>query len=100
MSRPPRSTSIASGADEPVAVDVRRLSAAERLGDALFTGLRLVDGVDLDAIRLATASTSGSGTVPSLEPFVEDGCLKREGARLRLTREGMLIAHEVMTVFV
>ena len=32
------------------AMDVRRLSADERLGDVLFTGLRLTDGVDLDEL--------------------------------------------------
>ena len=36
---------------ESVAVDVRRLSPDERLGDLLFTGLRLADGVNLDTIR-------------------------------------------------
>ena len=35
-----------------------------------------------------------------LEPFIEAGCLRRDGARLSLTRQGMLLAHEVMTVFV
>ncbi len=35
------------------ATEMRRLSPDERLGDALFTGLRLTDGVDLDAIRSA-----------------------------------------------
>src|SRR4030095_4983176 len=31
---------------EPTATDVRRLSSDERLGDALFTALRLTDGVN------------------------------------------------------
>ena len=50
--------------------------------------------------KLATASTSGAATARDLEPFIEAGCLRRDGARLRLTRQGMLLAHEVMTVFV
>ena len=36
------------GSGESVATDIRRLSPEERLGDALFTGLRLTDGVNLD----------------------------------------------------
>jgi coproporphyrinogen III oxidase-like Fe-S oxidoreductase len=36
----------------------------------------------------------------NLVPFVGEGLLKREGPRLRLTREGMLVANEVMAVFV
>ena len=36
---------------ESPAIDHRPLSPEERLGDALFTGLRLTEGVNLDAIR-------------------------------------------------
>jgi coproporphyrinogen III oxidase-like Fe-S oxidoreductase len=35
-----------------------------------------------------------------LEPFIEEGLLERAGDVIRLTRRGMLLAHEVMTVFV
>jgi len=35
-----------------------------------------------------------------LEPFIQDGCLGRDRDRLWLTRRGMLLANEVMTVFV
>ena len=87
-------------AREPATTDVRRLTPAERLGDALFTGLRLVCGVDLDAIRDRYGVDVWERYAPDLRLFVEEGCLKREGSRLRLSREGMLIAHEVMSVFV
>ena len=36
----------------------------------------------------------------ALTPFVDAGVLRRESNRLVLTRQGMLVAHEVMTVFV
>ena len=88
------------GRDEDTATDVRTLSIAERLGDALFTGLRLADGIDLTEIHGRYGVDVWSRYEAELRPFVDDGCLKLEGARLRLTREGMLIAHEVMTVFV
>ena len=39
------------GNGQSAAIEVRRMSAEEQLGDALFTGLRLTDGVNLDAIR-------------------------------------------------
>ena len=35
-----------------------------------------------------------------LQPFLDTGLLKRQNRRLWLTRRGMLLAHEVMTVFV
>ena len=81
-------------------MDVRRLSADERLGDALFTGLRLADGIDSDAIGARYGVDVWQRFGPDLEPFVAEGCLRREGGRLWLTRRGMLLAHEVMAVFV
>src|SRR5262245_20994686 len=89
-----------AGRDEDTATDVRTLSIAERLGDALFTGLRLADGIDLTEIHGRYGVDVWSRYEEELRPFVDEGSLKVKGARLRLTREGMLIAHEVMTVFV
>jgi oxygen-independent coproporphyrinogen-3 oxidase len=89
---------IAAG--QPVAVDVRRLPPTERLGDALFTALRLVDGVDLArfADRYGVDVWERHGR--ELQRFVEAGLLVHRRRRLRLTRRGMLLAHEVMAVFV
>jgi oxygen-independent coproporphyrinogen-3 oxidase len=81
-------------------VDERRMSADESLGDALFTGLRLVDGIDLDMVGRRYNVDVWARFGRGLEPFVDAGCLLHEGNRLRLTRRGMLLAHEVMTVFV
>jgi oxygen-independent coproporphyrinogen III oxidase len=89
-----------TAAQTSTAVDVRRLSPDERLGDALFTGLRLVDGIDLTAIDTRYGVDVWSRFGPDLAPFIEQGCLRREGSRLWLTRDGMLVAHEVMAVFV
>ena len=80
--------------------DVRRLAPEERLGDALFTALRLTDGVDLERIRARYGVDVWQRYGAELEPFISDGCLNREGGRLWLTRRGMLLAHEVMAVFV
>jgi oxygen-independent coproporphyrinogen-3 oxidase len=85
---------------ESVSVEVRRMSAEERLGDALFTGLRLTDGVNLDAIRDRYGVDVWQRHGADLAEFVEAGVLRHAGARLWLTRRGMLLAHEVMAVFV
>jgi len=85
---------------QSVAVDFRRLSPDERLGDALFTGLRLAEGVHLDTVGVKYGVDVWARYGRDLEPFLEDGLLKRDGPRLWLTRQGMLLAHEVMTVFV
>ena len=81
-------------------MDVHRLTPAEQLGDALFTGLRLVDGIDVNAIQTRYGVDVWRRFGADLEPFLEAGCLKRDGTRLSLTRQGMLLAHEVMSVFV
>jgi len=88
------------GRGDSIAVDVRRLTPDERLGDALFTALRLVDGIDGNAIQTRYGVDVWRRYGADLEPFIEVGCLRREGSRLSLTRQGMLLAHEVMTVFV
>jgi putative oxygen-independent coproporphyrinogen III oxidase len=88
------------GSGESVVTDLRRLSPEERLGDALFTGLRLTDGVNLNHIYQRYGTDVWARYGRDLEPFIDLGCLRRDGARLRLTRPGMLLAHEVMAVFV
>ena len=82
------------------ATDVRRLSADERLGDALFTALRLTDGVNLDVVRARYGVDVWQRYGPSLEVFVQEDWLRYEGSQLSLTRRGMLLAHEVMAIFV
>lgn len=89
---------VAAGSS--TAVDVRRLTEDERLGDALFTGLRLADGVDLRAINARYGVDVWARFGAELEPYIEPGLLEFSPGRLRLTRQGMLLAHEVMSVFV
>jgi oxygen-independent coproporphyrinogen-3 oxidase len=89
---------VTNGAD-PVA-ERRVLSADERLEEALFTGLRLVQGIDLDRFASRYGVDVWRKYGAALQPYVEAGWLVHEAARLRLTRAGMLMANEVMAVFV
>ena len=91
-------TRVDAGAS--VGIDARSLSAEEQLGDALFTGLRLTAGLDLVAIDRKYETDVWARYGVELEPFVREGLLVHDPGRLRLTRRGMLLAHEVMTVFV
>jgi oxygen-independent coproporphyrinogen III oxidase len=84
---------------EDPATDLRRLSDDERLGDALFMGLRLAEGVDLARIQARYGVDVWERYSRELTPFVERGWLVA-GPRLRLTRRGMLMANDVMAVFV
>lgn len=89
---------VRSGVDP--GTERRILSASDRLEEALFTGLRLSTGLDIEAVsaRYGTDVWAQYGT--ALEPFLQERWLVRDGPRLRLTREGMLMANDVMAVFV
>ena len=87
-------------ADESLADDVRVLTNEERLEDALFTGLRLTSGLDIEEIGRRYGVDVWARYGAALQPFVAAGVVRRDGPRLVLTREGMLVANEVMQVFV
>jgi oxygen-independent coproporphyrinogen-3 oxidase len=89
---------VAAGSD--LAAERHTRPRDEQLGDALFTGLRLVDGIDLEEIAWRYGVDVWERHGEALMRFVEAGHLIREGDRLRLTRAGMLLANEVMAVFV
>jgi oxygen-independent coproporphyrinogen-3 oxidase len=78
----------------------RTLSPRERAQEALFTGLRRREGVDLGAFRLAHGVDVLSDYASGLcAPFAA-GLLERRGAHLRLTERGVLLSNEVFQAFV
>ncbi len=83
----------------PVA-DTHALSRQQQLEDALFTGLRVNAGVDVRTIAVRYGTDVWQVYGDALAPFAEAGLLIYDGRRLRLTRQGMLLANEVMAVFV
>jgi oxygen-independent coproporphyrinogen III oxidase len=87
-------------AGESAVCDERVQPREERMEDALFTGLRLTEGLDIEQIGRRYGVDVWARFGPGLSPFVEAGVLLREGPRLRLTRDGMLLANEIMAVFV
>jgi oxygen-independent coproporphyrinogen-3 oxidase len=84
---------------EQLIADERVMSPDEQLEDALFTGLRLAAGLDLAAVRVRYGVDVWERYGGELGPFLEQGLLLYDRGRLRLTRAGMLLAHEIMTVF-
>jgi oxygen-independent coproporphyrinogen-3 oxidase len=81
-------------------VDERVLSPEEALGDALFTGLRLTQGIDAAGIGRRYGVDVIERYGREIQPFVREGWMVIEGTRWRLTRDGMLVANEIMSVFV
>jgi oxygen-independent coproporphyrinogen-3 oxidase len=72
----------------------------EQLGDALFTGLRLTAGIDLERIGRRYGVDVWNRYGAALQPAMDAGYVVRKGSRLSLTRHGMLVANEIMAVFV
>jgi len=89
---------IAAGAD--AVAERRTLSQDDRLAEAVFMGLRLVEGVDLADLERRYHVDVWNRYGARLAPMLDAGWVRRQGDRLALTREGMLLANEVMAVFV
>jgi oxygen-independent coproporphyrinogen-3 oxidase len=86
--------------DQETAAEIRVLTGQERLEEALFTGLRLTEGLHLREIDAAFQIDVWDRYGRALQPFVTAGVLEHATDTLRLTREGMLLANEVCSVFV
>jgi oxygen-independent coproporphyrinogen III oxidase len=91
-------SAVLSGQD--TVAERRVMTRAEQTEDALFTGLRLVAGLDLGLIKNRYGVDVAAQYRRELAPFAEAGLLLYDGDRLRLTRAGMLLAHEIMAVFI
>jgi oxygen-independent coproporphyrinogen III oxidase len=89
---------VTAGAD--VRQDVRVLSAAERVEEALFTGLRLNEGIDEAAFHMRWGIFPWERYRDALEVRIESGHVWRMSGRFGLTREGMLVANDVLAAFV
>jgi oxygen-independent coproporphyrinogen-3 oxidase len=84
----------------PLVAEARRLSPQDRMEEALFTGLRLSEGLSVDAVRAHYGIDLWAEFGGELQPFRDLGWLIYDEGRLRLTRAGMLLAHEIMAVFI
>jgi oxygen-independent coproporphyrinogen III oxidase len=91
-------SAIAAG--RSVETERRVLSDRERLEEAVFTGLRLTQGVNLGLVQSRYGVDLWDRYGEDLSPFVEQRLLIYDGGAIRLTRDGMLLANEVMTVFI
>jgi len=75
--------------------------ARERIEEALFAGLRLVDGVDLARLGRSYGVEDPLGDRrQAVRDLEEAGFVSLEGGRLRLTRRSYPIANEIFQVFV
>ena len=78
----------------------QRLSAEELLGEAIFMGLRLNEGIDVHTFGEQYGVNLRTRFGHDLGPYMDQGVLIDEGGRWRLSRKGMLLSNEVMRTFV
>ncbi len=84
-----------------VVAERRTLDEHERVEEALFTGLRLTAGLDLAGIEARYGVDVWGRYGSELGRFVDAGLLLHQPhQRLALSRPGMLLANEVMAVFI
>jgi oxygen-independent coproporphyrinogen III oxidase len=83
-----------------VVTERRSMSPQAQLEEALFTGLRLADGLDIEAVGRRYGIDAWGRYGEALRPSIEAGLAIRDGGRLRLSRDGMLLANEILSVFV
>ena len=89
---------VASGGQ--IVGERRQLDRRTALEEALFTGLRLTRGVDVDTVNTRYGVDVWGIYGARLERFLEAGVLIYDGRLLRLSRAGMLLANEIMTELV
>ena len=68
-------------------------------GDFMFSGLRLTDGISLDAF----AARFGQNPVtfyPQMRDWISEGYMEKNDDRLRLTRRGLMVANSIFVHFV
>ncbi len=87
-------------AGREVVMDVQTLSREDRVSEALFTGLRMVEGIDVGNFQARFGVDPWARYGDVLEPAVGDGLVWRSSSAFGLTRPGMLVANELLQAFV
>ena len=65
--------------------------------EAMFLGLRMNVGVDLEALRAEFGEALVQGAVAALSDVEEAGLVEREGGWVRLTARGRMASNEVFS---
>jgi len=71
-------------------------SPADRAREALYAGLRLAEGIDLEVLRRRYGAAAPLPGDARLGELLAAGLVTRAGSRLALTRRGRLVSNEVL----
>lgn len=91
---------VRMGEGRDVGIGRHRLSEDDQVAEALFMGLRLTAGIDEGNFRARFGVEPWSRHRSALAPLVEDGLVWRREGCFGLTRRGMLVANEILAMFV
>lgn len=69
-----------------------RLSVEDEVAERILMGMRVSEGLDLDGLR---AATGGSVDAQGLDRMIRQGFVEQDETRVRLTRDGRLLADGV-----
>jgi oxygen-independent coproporphyrinogen III oxidase len=94
-----RYTDLVRKGASPV-VDRTELTRDEAGAEALFLGLRMMEGVDLKLYQSEFGSDPRQLHEADLERFREAGLIEFDGDLIKLTRSGTLLSNEVFSAFV
>jgi oxygen-independent coproporphyrinogen-3 oxidase len=83
---------LAASVVEP---ELERIGREKAFEEAMFLGLRMNEGVDLQAMRADFGEGLVRGAVEALGDVVEAGLVVREGSGVRLTARGRMASNEV-----
>lgn len=89
---------IESGGD--AIVDEQKLSKDDRQAEAVFLGLRMMQGFSLSDYQRLFGRDIRADHEDDLERFREAGLIECDGDLLKLTRAGALLSNEVFAAFV
>ncbi len=90
---------VIENGESPV-VDEQQLSQTDVRAEALFLGMRLMQGVDLRRYRESFGVDLRDEHAADLDRFCKAGLLELDGDLIRLTRTGALLSNEVFAAFV
>lgn len=85
---------IQNGADE-----VQQLSQEEQMEEFMFLGLRLMEGVDMEAFHRMFGKSMEEVYGETLAAFEAQGLLERKGCRLSLTLRGIDVSNMIFAAF-
>jgi len=94
-----RYVTIVENGESPV-VDEQKLSQTDVRAEALFLGMRLMQGVDTRRYRESFGVDLRDEHGEELDRFCKAGLLELDGDLIRLTRTGALLSNEVFAAFV